>query len=371
MTHRTSSTVSIPTHTTVQLPTTMGLDLSDRVSTFHVQRGDGFTLSVGKVASTRAQLTALFQRWKGCRVVIEAGGHSPWISRLASEAGMDVIVANPRRVELISKSDRKTDRTDAEMLAELGRTNAHLLAPITHRSKEAQADLAVPRARTELVRARTGMINHVRGVLKSNGDRARSCSADSFGRNMSRDGAIPTGLAAALHPLVSIIAQVTAQIRSFDKEIERLAQERYSVTQEMQGICGVGPVVSLTYVLTLGDPKRFRSARDVGSYLGLVPRKKSSGASDPQLSITKAGDGEMRRLLVIAANYILGPFGPDCDLRRFGLKIIGSGSDKSAKKRAKVAVARKLAVLMHHLWTTGETYDPFYLAKRRGELVVA
>ena len=371
MTHPTSSTVSIPTHMSVQIPTTMGLDLSDRVSTFHVQRGDGLTLSVGKVASTRTQLTGLFQRWKGCRVVMEAGGHSPWISRLAVEVGMDVIVANPRKVELISKNDRKTDAADAEILADMGRTNVKRLYPITHRSQQAQFDLAVPRARTEIVRARTGLINHVRGVLKSNGYRAPSCSADSFARKMSEEGAMPTGLAHALHPLVSLIAQVTAQIQSFDKEMERIAAERYSVAQHLQQISGVGPVVSLCFVLTLDDPERFASARDVGAYLGLVPRKKGSGKSDPQLSITKAGDREMRRLLVIAANYILGPFGPDCDLRRFGLKIIGGGGDRSAKKRAKVAVARKLAVLMHHLWRTGEVYDPFYTAKRRGELVVA
>lgn len=371
MIHRTSSTVSIPTHMSVQIPTTMGLDLSDRVSTYHVQRGDGFTLSVGKVASTRAQLTALFERWKGCRVVMEAGGHSPWISRLAVEVGMDVIVANPRKLELISKNDRKTDAADAEILADMGRTNVKRLHPITHRSQQAQFDLAVPRARTEVVRARTGMINHVRGVLKSNGHRAQSCSADSFGRKMSEEGAIPPGLAIALQPLVSIIAQMTAQIRSFDKEMERIAQARYPVTQQMQQVFGVGPVVSLCFVLTLDDPSRFESARDVGAYMGLVPRKKGSGKSDPQLSITKAGDGEMRRLLVVAANYILGPFGPDCDLRRFGLRIIGAGGDRSAKKRARVAVARKLAVLLHHLWRTGEVYDPFHLAKRRGELVVA
>ena len=371
MTHPTSSTVSIPTHMSVQIPTTMGLDLSDRVSTFHVQQGDGITLSVGKVASTRAQLTALFERWKGCRVVMEAGGHSPWISRLAVEVGMDVIVANPRKLELISKNDRKTDAADAEILADMGRTNVKRLHPITHRSQQAQSDLAVPRARTEVVRARTGMINHVRGVLKSHGHRAQSCSADSFGRKMSEEGAIPLGLAIALQPLVSIIAQMTAQIRSFDKEMARIALERYPATQPLQLLPGVGPVVSLCFVLTLDDPSRFESGRDVGAYLGLVPRKKGSGKSDPQLRITKAGDGEMRRLLVVAANYILGPFGPDCDLRRFGLKIIGAGGDKSAKKRARVAVARKLAVLMHHLWRTGEVYDPFHLAKKRGELVVA
>lgn len=368
MTHRTATPESVPTVTTVQLPTTIGLDLSDRVSHFHVQRGDGHTLCTGKVATTRADLAALFGQWKGCRVVIEAGGHSPWISRLATTCGMEVVVANPRRVELISKSDRKTDRSDAQMLAELGRTNAQLLAPITHRSERAQSDLCVLRARDELVRARTGMINHVRGVLKSSGHRAVSCSANSFGQKVSTS--IPAELEAGLRVVVDVIVQLTSKIIGLEEQIECLCRERYPITQLLRQIGGVGPLVSLAFVLTIDDPKRFRSARDVGAYLGLVPRKKSSGASDPQLHITKAGDNNMRRLLVNAANYILGRFGPDCDLRRFGLRIAGAGNDKTARKRARVAVARKLAVLMHHLWRTAEVYDPLHTAKARGELAV-
>jgi len=164
---------------------------------------------------------------------------------------------------------------------------------------------------------------------------------------------------------------VNVQIRAFDRQIQRLGEERYPITQMLQQIPGIGPIVSLAFVLTLEDPKRFGSARDVGAYLGLVPRKKSSGLSDPQMHITKAGDPRMRRLLVLSANYILGRFGPDCDLRRFGMRIAGEGGDRTAKKRARVAVARKLAVLMHRLWRTGEVYDSFYLAKKRGEVIPA
>jgi transposase len=369
MTHSNASAPTTATHTSVELPTTMGLDLSDRVGHYHVQRGDGLTLATGKVALLREDLAALFGLWKGCRLVIEAGGHSPWISRLGQECGMEVVVANPRRVELISKSDRKTDRADAETLAELGRTNVKLLAPITHRSKEAQAHLAIQRARDAAVNVRTSLINHVRGVLKSNGHRAPGVSPESFGIRAAES--IPSELAAALNPLLRLIQQVSAQIKHFDQQIARLGQKQYPVTQFLQRLPGVGPIVSLAFVLTLDDPKRFESTRDVGAYLGLVPRQKSSGKSDPQMHITKAGDCAMRRLLVLAANYIMGRFGPDCDLRRFGLRIAGDGTNKTAKKRARVAVARKLAVLMHHLWRTGEVYDPFYLAKKRGEPVPA
>lgn len=367
MTHPTS--VLAPTIlTSVQLPTTIGLDLSDRESHFHVMRGDGLTLETGKVATERGDLTELFGRWKGCRLVLEAGGHSPWISRLGKACGLEVVVANPRRVELISKSDKKSDRTDAETLARLGKSDVELLAPITHRSKEAQEHLAVQRGRVMAVSTRTMLINNVRGVLKSHGHRGPSCAPQCFA-SRARKG-LPAELEPALGPILDLIVKADFVIKTFDKQLERLGREHYPVTEFLQGVGGVGTIVSLTYVLTLDDPKRFKG-RDVGAYVGLVPSQQSSGASNPQLHITKAGDREMRRLLVLSANYILGRYGPDCDLRRFGLRIAGDGGDKKAKKRARVAVARKLAVLLHYLWKTGAVYDPFYLAKKRGEPVPA
>jgi transposase len=347
----------------------MGLDLSDKHGHFHVQRGDGRKLAVGKVALTRDELTKLFTQWSGCRLVIEASCQSAWIGLLAQQCCMELLVANPRNVELLSKSDRKTDDTDAELLTEIGRTNPKLLGPITHRSMETQEHLAILRARDELVRNRTMLVNHVRGVLKTHGVRVPSMSPECFGRRVL--DSIPSELTAALQPLVRVIDAVNLEIKGCDKAIVTLGEEHYPIVKLLQQIAGVGPVVSLAFVLIIADPKRFRSSRDVAAYLGLVPRKQSSGKRDPQLHITKAGDRNVRRLLVLAANYILGRFGPDCDLRRFGLKIVGEGTDKIAKKKARVAVARKLAVLMHHLWRTGEVYDPLYLAKKRGELLAA
>jgi len=368
MQHRTSQSSSSAL-TSVQLPTTVGLDLSDRTSHFHVLRGDGVKLDAGKVATERAALALLFDSWAGCRLVLEAGGHSPWVSRLATRCGMESVVANPRRVQLISKSDRKTDRTDAELLARLGRSDVTLLAPITHRSEQAQAHLAVQRSRNVAVSSRTLLINHVRGVMKSFGVRAPSCSPECFHTRVAAH--VPEALAMALTPILKLIGRLNTEIRVFEREMERLCREAYPETAALQQVPGVGSIVSLTFILTLGSHERFASGRDVGPYTGLVPRKQSSGDSDPQLHITKAGDRELRRLLVLAANYILGRFCPDCDLRRFGTRIAGDGSDKKAKKRARVAVARKLAVLLHHLWRTGATYDPLYQAKRRGEVPAA
>jgi transposase len=368
MAHRTDHSLVQPVLTTVQLPTTLGLDLSDQESHFHLLRGDGVTLETGKVTNKRPALSKLFERLRGCRLVLETGSQSSWIAKLGTSCGMEVIVANSRRVALIAKSNHKTDRSDAHLLAEMGRTNPELLSPVTPRSDEAQVGLCVLRARDAAVSVRTSLVNHVRAVLKTHSLRAPSCSPESFAKKVA--SSIPAHLAAGLGPLMALIEASTREIANLESEIELLCT-KHSATALLRPIGGVGPVVSLTFVLTLDDPARFKSARDVGAFTGLVPRKKSSGDSDPQLRITKTGDRELRRLLVIAANYILGAHGPDCDLRRFGLRIAGNGTDRIAKKKARVAVARKLAVLMHHLWRSGEVYDPLYQAKKRGELAAA
>jgi transposase len=156
--------------------------------------------------------------------------------------------------------------------------------------------------------------------------------------------------------LLEVIADLSERIRGFDQDIEAWAQ-RFPVTERLRQIKGVGALTALVFVLTLDDPHRFARSRSVGAYLGLVPASRSSGNSRPQLPITKQGDRLLRRLLVQASHYILGPFGQDSDLRSFGLELSQRGG-KSGKKRAVVAVARKLAVLLHRLWVSGEDYKP-------------
>jgi transposase len=364
--HPSAETSNVPTHMNVILPTTMGLDLSDRVSTYHVQRGDGQTLVKGKVNTVREALSTLFTKWKGCRLVIEVGTHSPWISRLGQECGMEVLVANPRKVKEISASNRKTDSNDAEILADVGRTTPKRLFPVTHRSKQAQVDLTTQRARVEVVRLRTALINFVRGVMKSHGYRAPSSSAESFAKRMCTH--LPQELESALRPMLETLSSFNAQIAHYEKQLTKIERVQ-PIVRQFQAIPGVGPITSVTFALTIDDPTRFKGARQMGAYMGIVPRLKDSGESSPQLGITKAGDCELRRLLVLGSHYILGPHGPDCDLRRFGLRLLGNGNKRGSKKRAVVAVARKLSVLLCHLWLTGEEYDPFYLAKLRGEAV--
>lgn len=340
---------------------TMGLDVGDRFTELCVLDPTGEVLERGKIATRPAALEARFTRGEPARVILETGKHSPWISRALSEWGHEVIVANARRVYLISRDQHKCDRADAETLARLGRMDPQLLRPITYRGAKTQADLALLRSRDALVRSRTLQINHVRGVVASNGGRLPKCSAESFHRKAADH--VPQELSVALDPLLEMIAALTSKIRALDAEIERVSQQRYPETKLLRQVTGVGPLTALAYVLILEDPRRFHTSRSVGAYLGLVPRRRASGDSDPQLRITKVGDRMLRRLLVQSAQYILGPFGPDCELRRYGERLCARGG-ANAKKRAVVAVARKLSCLLYVLWTTAEVYEPLRKSRK-------
>ena len=333
----------------------IGIDLGDRFSEVCVLDKEGALLSQSRLRTTHAALQAYFRSEAPARVALEAGTHSGWVSRLVAACGHEAVVANARELRKIHQSDRKNDRADAEILARMVRFDPQLLAPVAHRSEHMQVDISLIRACDVLVAARTKLINAARGLTKSLGGRLPRCSSSCFSQRIREQ--MPKEFASILTPLATAIDALGEQIRCYDKRIETLAEQRYPETAVLRQITGVGALTSLAFVLTLFDKERFARSRDVGPYLGLVPRQDESGERSPQLPITKAGNEYLRRLLVGSAHYILGPFGPDSDLRRFGLRLAERGG-KNAKKRAIVAVARKLAVLLHRLWVTAEIYDP-------------
>ena len=341
---------------------TIGLDLGDRNSWYCVMDEAGHIQLEQRVRTSETALREVFGAMPQSRIALEIGTHSPWISRLLTELRHQVIVANARKVRLIGESRKKDDRLDAQTRARLARIDPQLLYPVKHRSAQAQADLTMIRARAALVRTRTGLVNTARGLAKSYGERLLGCNV----RNMNPEKAegLSPELQRALEPLLSAIEEVSERICQYDDQIEALVQESYPQVKLLKQIKGVGPLIALTFLLTLEDPHRFRKSRDVGGYLGLQPGRRKSGQSEPQLHISKEGDPYLRTLLVQGAQHILGPFGVDCDLRRWGLKLAERGG-RNAKKRAIVATARKLAVLLHHLWVSGEVYDPLYNSSRR------
>ena len=335
---------------------TVGVDIGDRHSHLCVlDTATGEVVEEGRINTTPAAFERRFAGAGPMRVAIEVGTHSPWASRLLKRLGHEVLVANARKLSLIYGDRRKTDKIDAENLARLARLDPRLLSPLEHRGEVSQAHLAMVRSRDALVRARTNLVSHVRAAVKSFGARLPGCHAENFHRKV-RD-LLPEALVPALGPVLETIGSLTERIGECDRALEALSRELYPETALLRQVHGVGPLTALAFVLTLEDPARFRTSRAVGAYLGLVPSKHQSGDSDPQRGISKQGDVMLRRLLVQCSHYILGPFGRDCDLRRHGEKIAERGG-KNAKKRAAVAVARKLSVLLHRLWSTGEAYDP-------------
>jgi transposase len=334
---------------------TVGVDLGDQWSNYCILGLGGETLAEGQFRTRRQEVGEFFQGLAISRVVFEVGTHSAWVREVIAALGHEVLVANARRMEGSKRRRRKNDRIDAAKLARLGRVDPKSLYPIQHRSTEIREDLLVIRVRDSLVESRTKLISTVRGMVKTMGARLPGCSSVSFSEKAPDQ--IPHEVRETLQPLLRMIQTLSEEIKGYEKRIEKLGSEKYMDTKLLRQVNGVGPVTSLAYVLTLETPQRFKRSRDVGPYLGLVPQQEDSGDSQPQLGISKAGDRMLRKLLVGSAHYILGPFGPDTDLRRFGMKLCQRGG-KNAKKRASVAVARKLAVLLHRLWSSGEVYEP-------------
>jgi transposase len=345
---------------------TAGLDLGDKYSYLClIDTQSGETIEEGRLRTTPEALRHRFaSEQQSLLIAIEAGTHSPWVSRVLKECGHEVLVANPRKVRLIYNNKRKTDELDAENLARLARLDPKLLYPLKHRGEDSQAHLAIIRSREALVSARTQLVNHVRGAVKSFGARLPKCTARSFHSKAAEH--LPEELLVALEPILKTIGSLTERIREYERRLETISKEHYPEAGLLRQVEGVGVLTALTFVLTLDDPYRFEKSRSVGAYLGLVPASDRSGDRDPQKHITKEGDEMLRRLLVGSAHYILGPFARDSDLRRHGEKIASRGG-KNAKKRAAVAVARKLSVLLHRLWMTAEVYDPLYNTHRRAE----
>lgn len=345
---------------------TAGLDLGDKYSYLClIDTESGEVIEEGRLRTTPEAFERRFASEPSLRIAIEAGTHSPWASRVLEECGHEVLVANARKLRLIYANKQKSDEIDAENLARLARVDPKLLYPLKHRGEDSQAHMALIRSRQALIGCRTQLVNHVRGAVKSFGARLPKCPARSFHNRAPEH--IPEALCAALGPILEQIGSLTERIREYDRKLETIAKEHYPETELLRQVEGIGPLTALTFVLTLEDPHRFEKSRSVGAYLGLVPATSQSGDRDPQKRISKEGDEMLRKLLVGSAHYILGPFGGDSDLRRHGEKIASRGG-KNSKKRAAVAVARKLSVLLHRLWVSGEVYEPLYNANRCGDV---
>jgi transposase len=255
---------------------TIGFDLGDRSSWYCVLDEAGRVLLEQKVSTTPKAMQEVFGGMPRSRIALETGMHSPWVSRLLSELGHEVIVAHARNVRLIGESRKKDDRMDAQTLARLARIDPQLLSPVKHRSAKAQADLTVIRARAGLVRARTALVNTARGLAKSYGERLRGCNV----RNMNPEKAegLSPELQKSLGPLLAASAALSEQIAEYNERIEQMAKESYPQTALLKQVKGVGTLIALTFLLTLEDAHRFQKSRDVGLLSGTAAGTKELGA---------------------------------------------------------------------------------------------
>jgi transposase len=351
---------------TTEQQLTVGLDIGDTYTHICVLDEGGEVVEESRIPTTPKSFRQRFRMMPNARLVLEAGTHSPWSSRLLAELGHEVIVANPRMLRFIYGNDSKNDKADAAYLARVGKLDPGLLHPLVHRSEGRLAHRGLLRSREALVGCRARLIVHARSLVKPFGARLPRCSTDTFASKVLEH--VPELLLPALTPVVGAIAVLTDQIKELDGKIDALAREAYPESTLLSQVPGVGRLTALAFVLTVEDPARFQRARSMGSYLGLRPRQDESGAQKPQLPITKAGDRMLRRLLVECSQRMLTSRAADTDLRRWGLKLAARGG-KAGRKRAAVAVARKLSVLLLRLWVTGEIYEPLRNARVRGELL--
>lgn len=329
---------------------TVGLDLGDQFSDFHISDLEGETVETGRIRTRPADFERKFGSSERYRIAMEVGGHSRWVSKLLETAGHEVFVANARQARYITEADNKSDRTDAHKLARLARMDWNLLHPITHRSEAAQRGVMLIRARAVLVRSRTMQINCLRGLVKVTGARLRKCDADDFARSVI----VPKELKPIFDPVLRAVQQIDKELGVFDAKLTELG-EQLPDAHRLMSVPGVGILTAVTFILTIDNPERLSNNRAAGALLGLVPKRSQSGRIDKALGITKAGDPYLRSLLVQCAQRLMQANMKDSDLRDWGLQLAGAGA--ADKKRAIVAVARKLAVLLTHIWRTGEFFE--------------
>jgi transposase len=335
--------------------TVIGMDLGDKNHKAVGLSADGAVMDRSEVLCTPEAVRTYLKRHPGALLAVETGTHCRWVSRLGQELGHEVLVGNARKLRMIWDSSRKNDWRDAEMLAKVARTDRSLLSPVRLRGDGDHELMRLVKSRDLLVKSRTGIVNQIRGFCKSEGVRPPKCSAESFKR-LEHD--MPANVQPVVKPLFAVLEELGKKIGLYDKMIAEAVQRLHGEDVALlEPIGGVGPVTAAAYLAAIGDVATFGSARDAGPFFGLTPGQDQSGETDKQLKISKEGNEVVRRLLVTAANYIMGPFGKDCDLRRHGIKIAERGG-KNAKKRAKVAVARKLAVLMLAILRTRSAYRP-------------
>lgn len=328
-----------------------GIDLASKASAICVIDNSGDVVAEFEVATDADGFRSGLSRWPGLKCVMEASPLSEWVANELELTGHEAVIIDARKAKAVIQTKKKTDRLDAHNLARMARTGWY--TAVHRKSESARMLRSQLQARRGLVETANAMNARIRGLLRSHGIKLGVVAESAFvDRVREVAKARHRALWSLLRPLCKLWREATKEAEALRKRI-RAQSRQDALIRQLMTVPGVGPIVATAFVATIDDPRRFSRGDQVAAYLGLVPSVHQSGETEYRGSITKEGDGLLRWLLVEAAHVLLTRTRQSCELKRWGLRL----SKKKGHGKARVAVARKLAVLLHRLWLTGESFD--------------
>ena len=343
-----------------------GLDVGGKKTAISVVDRAGKIVWRGVIETHPTRIVDALRRWQDRleRVGLESGPFTPHLYRALAAMGYPMVCMDARRTADAIKSRRiKTDKTDAYALAEMLRTGwftkVHVKSVDTHRLKTLLG------ARDQLVKVKRSLGNQVRGVLRPFGiqlpSRVGTKRFAVAAHQATQDDPI---LSASIAALLEALVAIEAQLEKLDGELKELAR-RHEVAWRLMSIPGVGPLTAMAFIAAIEDVRRFARMRDIGAYLGLTPKRYQSGDTDVPLGISKQGDHMARHYLYEAANAMLTTVKKRFGLRSWGLQLMKT----HGAKKARVALARKLAVIMGRMWKEGTHFEARPAAAPPGALL--
>jgi transposase len=330
----------------------VALDVSLKEISVCVIDGEGAVTFEGKVAAEPAVLIKLI-RTKApqlVRVGLETGATSPWLYHMLKAANLPVVLMDARHAHAaLSMRPTKSDRSDALGLAEILRLGWYRV--VTAKSFTAHERLALLAARHRLVSIRTDLDAQIRGLLKTFGLILGPGNTDALIRRAEALAKVNPTISGLVAKLAEVRRHVVTQVAALDRDIRRLVRSE-PVLRRFMTVPGVGPITAAAFLSTIDDPERFKHARDVGPYLGLTPTRYQAGEPDRHGHISKCGDAFTRTCLYEAANVLLTKVQRFSPLKAWGLRLV----QRIGAKKARVAVARKIAVILRCIWTDGTEF---------------
>jgi transposase len=331
----------------------VGLDVSQKETSVCVVDEVGQVLFEGKAKSDPGALAALLRKRapQAERIGFETGAMASWLWHELRRVDLPVVCIDARHAHAaLSVRMNKSDQNDARGLAELVRVGWYREVKV--KSEESQKIRAILVARSRLVSMRRDIENQVRSLIKEYGLLFPRAIGLQFRNQASELLGNDHPLLSVIPPLLLIHEHICQQQNKFDEEVRRLAKAD-ETTRRLMTVPGVGVVTALTFRHTIDDPSRFRSALSVGAYLGLTPRRNQSGETDINGKISRWGDRLLRTYLFEAATVLLYRTKKWSPLRAWGMKL----AKRIGMRKAKVAIARKIAVVLHCIWVDGTSFD--------------